>query len=191
MKTKDYEKLTDKQEKIVHDLEDRLQQSLQKAIASLAIHSNKVLVQSESRNEFYIKDKKFQPKGPSKSCQEFITMLRPHIQAVKDAPFTSISGRIFSLLGKSVCTILIDFFAEIKLNKLGLLQLAVDVEEYNKFIDTFGEKAIKDDFKQFKALTKIYQVPQEGVQTYVQEETLLQGIEEDIINNYVQNRPVK
>jgi Exocyst complex component Sec10. len=191
IKVKQYEKLIEKKEKIMHDLEQRIEASIKKAITSLELHAHKQLVNHEGQNEYVIKDKKKTPENPSNSCRDLLKFLRPYVNEIQKAYSENNKKRILNMLGIKILRVIMDFYSEIKLNQKGLMQLSIDESEYTMFFEEFEEETVKEMLEVFKCLINIYKIHADDLNSYIENEEKLQLAAPDLIEKYVNNRPQK
>lgn len=191
IKLKDYEELLNEKERISKNLETETLKSLSKAINSIKIHANKVLKQCDSKQEYYLKENKPTPSESSTVCKEFISYLSPYLDQIKDSYSDNLKMEILKELGKNIIDILIDYYATIKLNQKGLLQLSIDLEEYRNLIKKFKSPQVDEGFENFRSLVKIYNAHKDDLMNYISQEKKFEKIAEDIIKSYIENKPTK
>ena len=190
VKDRKYEQLMEKKEKIKHALEQKIERSLQKAVASLIIFANRILVNSQEKNEYNLKSG-VQPQGTSASSSSCIEFLIPFINQIKCSYSENIKRRILSLLGTQLIDILIDHFSNVKVNLKGLGHVVIiaDVGEYEKVIEDFDDQHAMNEFEVLKALVHVYKLTdREDLDSYLKTESRLKNVPSTIIDKYKYNR---
>ena len=187
IKDRKYEQLMEKKEKILHSLEQKIERTLQKAISSLVIFSNRILVAGQEKNEYYIKGKN-PVQGPTSSVLNFLNFINPYINQIKTSYSENIKRRILSLLGLQLIGILMDHYGETKVNLAGSVLIDSDLEEFEKFFDDFDDQNIMNEFETLKALTQIYKIESKEVDHYIRNEVKLKNVPISTIDRYKYNK---
>lgn len=187
IKDSKYEQLIQNKEKILHNLEGKIERTIQKAITSLTIFVNKLLVSSRDKNEYYLKGSAT-VQGPTPASRNFINFLTPYLNQIKSSYSENIKRRILSRLGSGLLSVLIDHFGDAKVNQKGAILIQSDLEEYGIMFDEFDDQNVMDEFETLKALTHIYTLENKEVDNYLKTELKLKNIDQNTIERYKYNR---
>jgi len=187
IKDSKYEQLIQNKEKILHNLEGKIERTIQKAITSLTIFVNKLLVSSRDKNDYYLKGSAT-VQGPTPASRNFINFLTPYLNQIKSSYSENIKRRILSRLGSGLLSVLIDHFGDAKVNQKGALLIQSDLEEYAIMFDEFDDQNVMDEFETLKALTFIYTLENKEVDNYLKTELKLKNIDQNTIERYKYNR---
>jgi len=187
IKDSKYEQLIQNKEKILHNLEGKIERTIQKAITSLTIFVNKLLVASRDKNEYYIKGSAT-AQGPTPGSRNLVNFLTPYINQIKSSYSENIKRRILSRLGSGLLTVLIDHFGDAKVNAKGAVLIQSDLDEYEKMFDEFDDQNVMDEFETLRALTHIYSLENKEVDNYLKTELKLKNADQSTIERYKYNR---
>lgn len=188
IKDRKYEQLMEKKEKILHGLEQKIERSLQKAIASLVIFSNRILVGNQEKNEYYIKGSKTVEAAATAGCHNFVNFLAPYVKQIRNSYSENIKKRILSLLGLQLVGVLTDYFGESKVNVKGSVVIDQDIAVFQKLIDDFDDQHVADEFDVLKALINIYKIETRELENYLKMEEKLRNVPPQVIEKYKYNR---
>ncbi len=187
IKDRKFEQLMEKKEKILHSLEQKIERTLQKAITSLIISANRLLVASQEKNEYYIKGGK-SSHGTSSATNNLLKFVTPYVNQIQNSYSENIKRRILSLLGLQLVGILIDHFGESKINRQGMVIIEEEIEEYEKFFDEFDDQNVMNEFETLKSLIHIYKIESKEVDDYIINEIKFKNTSSTTIERFKYNK---
>ena len=99
---------------------------------------------------------------------------------------------ILKLLGLQLCSMLINFYSNIRYNKEGLAKLLMDVAKYKNLIAMFSCEEVEQKFRVLRSLIDVYVIKcdEKTMLEYVdnEKETVLSSEPQEIIQKYIQNK---
>ena len=157
-----------------------LHKTIQNALASIFIFSNKILFEKQKKKDYL-------EGGLTRTdaCGEFIRHLRRYVNVVKQFAFDKTKMSILSSLGTQIISMLSEHFTHYKVNAKGSSILLADFNEYSAFLLEFEDENLKKEWDSFILNARVLTVANEKLEEYIKEK----GLEnKEIIQKYLKNR---
>lgn len=166
-----------KKENLIQRLTILLHKTIQSALASIFIYSNKILLEKQKKKDFCGENT-----TRSEACYEFLKHLRKYISVIQKFAFDKTRINILSSLGTQIISILTEHFTHYKVNSKGASSLLADLYEYSNFFSELGDENLKKEWESFLIIAKVLTISNEKIAEYVKEK----GIEnKEILQKYL------
>lgn len=174
------QEFVNKKEGILQRMTILLHRSMQSALASIFIHSNKLLFEKQKKKDFIS-----EAHNKTEACIEFIKYLGRYVKIIKLFAFDKTKINLLSSLGTQIITMLGEHFVHYKVNNKGSGSLMADLNEYCDFIKEFEDENLLREWEAFTDIAKVLTIPNEKVSEYIKEKNIEK---KELLNKYLKNR---